>query len=212
MKQAVILSIAGFFIVIVFVSVFNISNASESKSASNSEGKSGASIDERAKSISDTTVSGRKTEVPLVKDMDESIRAKEKELKEKERVLQEKEEAIAVEDQRVKQRIDELEELQAEVMKYQKKNSESSEAQLKRLVKTIESMNPKKAAAMFGTMKDDLAVELMMNMKEKKVAGVLDLLDPERANLLSIRMAQRRPAGRATGEVGQTQSKRSPSP
>jgi flagellar motility protein MotE (MotC chaperone) len=200
MRQALIFALSGIFLGLVIVSIYNGTAVAKDKK------------DERAHSIQDKSVAGRKTDVPLVKDMDEALRQKEADLSEKERVLKEKEEALAVEDQRVKQRIDELEALQTEVMKFQKTNSENAETQFKRLVKTIESMNPKKSAQMFMTMKDDLAVELMMAMKEKKVAAVLDLLESERANQLSKQMAQRRPAGRAVGDLGQAPSKGSPLP
>jgi flagellar motility protein MotE (MotC chaperone) len=200
MKQVWVLGISGVFLGILFASFLGMSNARGEKK------------DERANTIADPAVSGKLVEVPLTKELEDSLKAKEKDLAEKERVLREKEEALSVEEQRVKQRIAELEELQNEVMKYQEKNSDKADQQMKRLVKTFEGMNPKKSSAMLMTMKDDLAVELLMNMKEKKAATVLELLQPDRANFLSSQMAQRRPAGRAVGDTKQASPKGSPLP
>lgn len=200
MKQAWVLGLSGMFFGVLLLSAFNISKAWGDKK------------DERAKTIENVDASGKNAEVPLTKDLENSLKQKEKELSDKERVLKEKEEALAVEDQRVKMRIDELEDLQKEVMKYQEKNSEKADEQLKKIVKTFEIMNPKKASAVFMTMKDDLAVELLTSMKEKKAAAIMEMLQPDRANLLSSRMAQRRPAGRAVGDIKEIPPKRNPSP
>ncbi len=200
MKQVWVLGISGVFLGILFASFVGMTSARGEKK------------DERANTIENPAVSGKLVNVPLTKDLEESLKEKEKNLSEKERVLAEKEDALNVEEQRVKQRIAELEELQAEVMKYQEKNSEKADQQMKRLVKTFESMNPKKSSAMLMTMKDELAVDLLMGMKEKKAAIILELMQPERSNFLSSQMVLRRPAGRAIGDSRQASPKGSPLP
>ena len=72
-------------------------------------------------------------------------------------------------------------------------------------------MSPKKASGVLMVMNDSLAVELLMAMKEKKVAQVLDVMDPNRAMALSSLVAKRRPAGAATSEE-QLQPKEGASP
>ena len=71
MKQAIVLALSGIFLGIVLVTVFKSSKAWGDKK------------DDRANSIQDKSVSGKKTDVPLVKELDESLKKKEKELRKK---------------------------------------------------------------------------------------------------------------------------------
>ena len=99
-------------------------------------------------------------------------------------------------------RIQELEKIQGEVESAQGKNKEVNAEIMKKMVKTYETMAPKKAAGVLSVMKDDLAVEVLLKMKEKKLASILDAMEPNRAMTLSSIMAKRRPAGIAIGEEG----------
>lgn len=156
--------------------------------------------DPRVQKIEDSAISGLKTEVPLTKEMEGGLSEREAQIKERERRVQESEERLAVEETRVRERIDELQRLLDELDRRRLENRKTSEAVLAKLVKTFETMAPKKASGVIATMQDDLAVELLMAMKEARVAGVLEVMDPNRAMTLSSSIARRRPAGKAIGE------------
>ncbi|MBS1982982.1 MAG: hypothetical protein JST16_02320 [Bdellovibrionales bacterium] len=153
--------------------------------------------DPRVKQINDNSISGLKTDVPLSKDMEAALTTRETEVAERERRVKEAEERLTVEESRVKDRVDELQSLLDMLEKKRAENRKVNDETLKRLVKTFESMAPKKAAGVVSVMNDDLAVELMMAMKEKKVAALLEVMDPNRAMTLSSLVAKRRPAGKA---------------
>lgn len=153
----------------------------------------------RVRRIDDPAISGLKTDVPLSGEMDQALKSKEQELADKERRLKELEERLSVEEARVNARIEEYQKLQDSLEGERSENKKRSEAVLAKLVKTFENMQPKKASGVITVMKDELAVELLLNMKEKKVATILDSMDANRAMTLSSLIAKRRPAAKAMG-------------
>lgn len=150
--------------------------------------------------IEDPSLSGLKVNVPSSAEAENALVEKEKALAEQERKIKAKEAQMKLEEDRLQARLEELTKLYDEVASVQNKNKEQGAAVLARLVKTFESMQPKKASGIISVMEDKLAVELLLSMKEKKVAVVLEAMDPNRAMTLSSLVAQRRPAGRAIGE------------
>jgi flagellar motility protein MotE (MotC chaperone) len=100
-------------------------------------------------------------------------------------------------------RLAELEEVQNAVAKLQTQNKQQNDEILKRLVKTYETMNPKKAAGVIGIMPDSLAIDVLMAMKEKKLASILDVMEPNRAMVLSSLISARRPASAESGKKPQ---------
>jgi len=157
------------------------------------------------------SLSALRNPVPLTEEVEAGLQARKKELDEREARIKESQERLAVEEERVKAKIEELEKVQSELQATQKNRSAEGVAVLGRLVKTFESMAPKKASAVIGPMDDALAVEILMSMKEKKVAAILDTMDANRAMLLSSLMAKRRPASLASpGATEQVPAKQEP--
>ena len=151
--------------------------------------------------------------VPTLAVAEKSISDHQKELDAKERILKDTAARVALEEERVRAKIDELQKLQDELKEQERKNANMSSEAFARLIKTIEAMQPKKAAAMISPMEDDLAVEILMTMKEKKVSAVLDVMDSNRAMMLASLIAKRRPASVATGGNEQgPPMERAPSP
>ncbi len=165
-----------------------------------SDSRASGDKDERIRKIEDTSISGVKTEVPLVAEMEKGILDREAEIEERERRVRESEERIRVEESRVKTRIDELQALLDQISEKRGENQKVGGEVLKRLVKTFESMAPKKASGVLSVMEDVLAIEILSAMKEKKVAQIMDVMDPNKAMSLSSLIAKRRPAGAAIGE------------
>ncbi len=164
--------------------------------------------DPRVKNITDPSLSGLRAPVPAAEDFNSAMKTKEKELADRETRIKEDEERLRVEEERLKIRVEELTSQQEQIAKLQAENKERGDQISARLVKTFESMSPKKAAAVVTPMTDDLAVELFLKMKEKRVASVLEAMDPERASTLSSLMASRRPTGIAVGAVAENRQAR----
>jgi flagellar motility protein MotE (MotC chaperone) len=128
------------------------------------------------------------------KDFDNGIKEKAQALEEREKRVRESEERLAVEDERVRARIADLNKLLTDLKDIESKKLESDKKALAKLVKTYETMQPKKAANVISTMGDDLAAEILSQMKEKKVASILESMESNRAMKLSSILARRKPA------------------
>jgi flagellar motility protein MotE (MotC chaperone) len=152
--------------------------------------------DPRAPVIKDSAQSGIRVPVPDTEEMLTAIEKKERDLEEREKRLKQLEERLIVEEERIKIRVAELEQLQNDIEKSRSKYKIEDQKVLARMVKTFETMVPKKAATVMASMEEPLAVELLMAMKEKKVAQVLEAMEPARAVALNALIAARRPAGR----------------
>jgi flagellar motility protein MotE (MotC chaperone) len=115
-------------------------------------------------------------------------------LSQQEQVLKDWEERLKVQEERLKTRIAELQKIEAAKQKLSAENKKRQEAVEQNLVKTYESMNPRRAADILSVMEESLAVELLMVMKARNVAQILDKMDPNKAMLLSTKIAERKPA------------------
>jgi flagellar motility protein MotE (MotC chaperone) len=74
---------------------------------------------------------------------------------------------------------------------------ESAEAEIERLVKIYESMNPKEAARIFDAMPVEVAAGFMRRMSESKSALVMARLEAERAYAITLAIANNpEPLGR----------------
>jgi flagellar motility protein MotE (MotC chaperone) len=159
-----------------------------------------AAEDARVRKVEGAEISGLKVPAPGEKDVSAALTEREERVKGDELRLKEVEARLGVEEARVKARIDELQKIQDDLVTQREKNAVKSSEVLTKLVKTYEKMAPKKAASVIAVMKDELAVELLLSMKEKSVATILDSMDPNRAMQISTLIADRRPAGSAKGE------------
>jgi flagellar motility protein MotE (MotC chaperone) len=132
----------------------------------------------------------------VVEDLARSLNEKEKALQDKELRLADLESRLRTQEDRIKSRVEELRIL----TDMQKKNSEELSARRQdieaRMIKTFETMNPKKAAEVLSVMDDALAVDVLMAMKSKKVATIMDKMDSNKAMLLQTKIAERKPASK----------------
>jgi flagellar motility protein MotE (MotC chaperone) len=184
MKQTWTLFVSGIFFVL-FVGFA----VSQGRAQSEKDDKVGL------KHIEDASISGVQSPVPPIANLDVALQAKEKQMEEEKARISEAEERLAAEEARLKLRIAELEKIETQIVSSQQANAATNEKILKKMVKTFETMAPKKASAVFMNMKDELAVEIFLNLKEKKLAAILEVMDSARATQLSSLMSKRRPAG-----------------
>ena len=99
---------------------------------------------------------------------------------------------------RIDEKIVELESLKKSLEALLIQHDEQEERQLQSLVKIYESMKPKDAARIFEELDMIVLLEVIERMKERKTAPILAQLDPRRAKLITIELAQRRSLTGAT--------------
>lgn len=130
-----------------------------------------------------------------VENIAQALIDRETRIEEKEVLLREWERRLSVQEKSVKERVAEMQRLIDEQNNYEEMLQERQKKVEERLVKTFETMKPKKAAEVLTVMDDVLAVELLMAMKANKVATILDKMDSNRAMILSSQIATaRKPA------------------
>jgi flagellar motility protein MotE (MotC chaperone) len=156
--------------------------------------------DARVNTIGSAETSGLRNTVPNTAELEDKLKEREQQITEKEKQLAEVADRLKVEEQRLKLRIEELDRANAEAASSRAKNIERKDAITKRLLKTFEGMQPKKAAGVMSTLSEDLAVDLLLGMKEKKVSAILDTMEANQASALATALAARRPAQAASSE------------
>jgi flagellar motility protein MotE (MotC chaperone) len=122
----------------------------------------------------------------------QSLSQRREELEQRAREIDEREVLLKAAEQRIDQRIGELEHLQGAIEALLVKHDEQSEAQLQSLVKIYESMKPKDAARIFEELDMEVLLEVVERMKERKTAPILAQMNPERAKTVTLELAQRR--------------------
>src|SRR3546814_1722809 len=92
--------------------------------------------------------------------------------------MDEREVLLKAAEQRIDQKIGELESLQSSIEALLVTHDEQSEAQMQSLVKIYESMKPKDAARIFEELEMEVLLEVVESMKERKTAPILAEMNP----------------------------------
>ena len=114
----------------------------------------------------------------------EDLEGRERELGLREGLLQAAE-------QRVEDKIAELQQLRSEIEALVRLHDEQEEAELQSLVKIYETMKPKDAARILQELEIDVLLSIMERMKERSTAPVLAAMDAERAREVTAELARR---------------------
>jgi flagellar motility protein MotE (MotC chaperone) len=122
----------------------------------------------------------------------QSLSQRREELEQRAREIDEREVLLKAAEQRIDQKIAELEQLQGSIEALLVKHDDQSEAQMLSLVKIYESMKPKDAARIFEELDMAVLLEVVERMKERKAAPILAEMNPERAKTVTLELAQRR--------------------
>lgn len=198
MRQNWTLFVAGLFLVLT-VAIFMPKTQAETDSshpesaAPNAAAALSPAEANAPKKIEDPSISGLKTAVPPSADLESSLHKREKELAEKDLRITEAQERLKGEEARMKMKIEEFEKIQTEMAAAEENAKKTDEAILVKMVKTFETMQPKKAAGVMATLSDDAAIDLCLKLKEKKLAAIFDVMEPTRATELSTLLYKRRP-------------------
>lgn len=122
----------------------------------------------------------------------QSLSQRREELEQRAREIDEREVLLKAAEQRIEQRIGELEGLQASIEALLVEHDEQTEAQMQSLVKIYESMKPKDAARIFEELDMEVLLDVIERMKERKSAPILAEMNPNRAKTVTLELAQRR--------------------
>ena len=118
-----------------------------------------------------------------------SLAARREKLDDREKGLDTREGLLVVAEERIDEKIAELNTLEERIKSLIIQYDEQEEARLRSLVKIYENMKPKDAARIF----DELDLEILLNvisfMKERRVAPVLAAMDPAKAEAITSEIA-----------------------
>ena len=112
-------------------------------------------------------------------------------LEAREKSLQQREMTIAAVEKRLDEKAAALEGMKAELIQLVNRRNQVNDERLQRLVKIYEAMKPREAAQILQKLDTDVAIGVMAQMKEKKLAPILGFMEPGRAQTLSVLMADR---------------------
>ncbi len=114
-----------------------------------------------------------------------NLNERKKELDAREVELQRMETEIAAQREELNKKMKELEDMRANISTVLEDKVKVDETKLETLVQLYTNMRPPQAAKVFETMDEDLAVEILGRMKKKRAADIMNLLQPDKAQILS---------------------------
>ncbi|WP_029040881.1 MotE family protein [Cucumibacter marinus] len=100
-----------------------------------------------------------------------------------------REKLVEAAEKRLEIRIAELQDLEAEVNALVEKKKQMDDEQFQSLVAMYETMKSKEAATIFDQLGIDVLVRLVQAMNPRKMAPILASMSPEKAELLTVRLA-----------------------
>ena len=103
-----------------------------------------------------------------------------------------RENLVKAAESRIDKKIDEMKALQASIQSMLKQLDNQDQEKMKSLVKIYESMKPKDAAKIFNELDMPVLMGVLRNMKEQKVALIMEAMDPAKAREVTDAMLQRR--------------------
>ncbi len=163
--------------------------------------------DPRLKTVQDPQMTLMKKDAPGASEVDAGLKRRETELKQREEELAAWELRLGTEESRLKLQLEELRSLQDRHQAMIEADKRRRERITAELIKTYETMSPKKAAQVFTMMDQELAADFLMAMKPKKVAAILDVMDTDKAAELSSKIAGRRKPASSANVGSQAQGR-----
>lgn len=122
----------------------------------------------------------------------QSLSQRREELNVREQRLSEREALLSAAEQEVDQKISELKTLRDAIEKLLGQQQTMEEGRLMSLVKIYEGMKPKEAATIFNTLDMDVLLAVIGRMSERKSSPVLASMDPDRARVVTLRLAEQK--------------------
>ncbi|MBT3928354.1 MAG: hypothetical protein HOM52_05145 [Rhodospirillaceae bacterium] len=121
----------------------------------------------------------------------QSLNARRKEIEKREREFELREKTLAAAEGSLVEKIDELRSLKSKVESLLTQHDEEQEARMRSLVKIYESMKPKDAARILASLDSEILLDVIERMREAKTAPILALLSPDKAQRITVKLAER---------------------
>lgn len=125
-------------------------------------------------------------------DVLQSLAKRREELDQRERNLNESAAMLKAAEKEVDRKLEELTTLKADIEKLLGQQEKAEDGRIESLVKIYEAMKPKEAATIFNTLDLDVLLSVVSRMNERKLSPILAAMDPDRARLVTIRLAEQR--------------------
>lgn len=131
-------------------------------------------------------------EAALDKDSDlyRQLLGRREQLEKRENELTTREAMAKVAEQRIDQKIKELETLRLQVQTLLGQASAAQAAQIENLVKIYETMKPKEAARIFETLEMPVLLGVVQKMKPARTAAVMAEMDPQKAKDVTVALTR----------------------
>jgi flagellar motility protein MotE (MotC chaperone) len=129
-----------------------------------------------------------KSQIELLQD----LAKRREELEQREETLILREGLLAAAEHRIEGKIEELKSVKGEIEALITVYDEQEEKEIGELVSIYEKMKPKDAARIFDRLDMDVLLDVLQRMKASKTAPVLAAMDANRAQEITVRIAERR--------------------
>ena len=120
----------------------------------------------------------------------QSLSKRRAELDQRSEELDRRELLLKATEQRVQEKIDKLQQMQAEIDATLGKVDEQEDQRLQSLVRIYEAMKPQEAAAIFDKLEQPVLLQVLTRMKDKSVAAILPHLDGDKARAITMALAE----------------------
>ncbi len=110
----------------------------------------------------------------------------------RERRIQQREALMQVTEQRIEEKISELDAIRTEIKDLLGTQSEEEEARLQSLVKIYSGMKPKEASAIFDNLDMDILLQVVSRMSERKTAPIMASMNVQKAQELTTLLAEQK--------------------
>ena len=143
-------------------------------------------ITEKWRDALDTNLDMGKVEQQMLSDLAE----RRSRLNKKSRELAQREALLKAAEKELDQKYNEMAKLRDDIQELLEEQSEEEEERTKSLVKIYSGMKAKDAARIFNTLDQDIVVDIMTRMSERKTGPILAEMDSEKARIVTIMMAE----------------------
>ncbi|MBI1214763.1 MAG: hypothetical protein GC185_02965 [Alphaproteobacteria bacterium] len=123
-------------------------------------------------------------------DVLQSLSKRREELDKREKGIAQREALLAAAEQEVDHKIAELNKLKGEIQNLLGQQQTMENDRIASLVKIYSNMKPKEAAAIFNTLDMNVLLTVISHMNERKSAPIIAAMDPQKARIVTIRLAE----------------------
>ena len=106
--------------------------------------------------------------------------------------IQQREALMKVTEQRIEEKISELDQIRVEIKELLGNQSEEEEKRLQSLVKIYSGMKPKDASAIFDNLDMDILLQVISRMSERKTAPIMAAMNIQKAQELTTLLAEQK--------------------